>query len=101
MVVDQYGNPFGVGDCVLIAEQASECKYIVFVSVVQVAKIEWDEYWSDYRVYFERWYPIKERGELLYRHAKECVVTTEHNYLVALKRRDEWDERGETSERQD
>ncbi len=101
MVVDQYGNPFGVGDYVLIAEQASECKYIVFVSVVQVAKIEWDEYWSDYRVYFERWYPIKERGELLYRHAKECVVTTEHNYLVALKRRDEWDERGETSERQD
>lgn len=101
MVVDQYGNPFGVGDYVLIAEQASECKYIVFVSVVQVAKIEWDEYWGDYRVYFERWYPIKERGELLYRHAKECVVTTEHNYLVALKRRDEWDERGETSERQD
>lgn len=34
MVVDQYGNPFGVGDYVLIAEQASECKYIVFVSVV-------------------------------------------------------------------
>ena len=50
MVVDKYGNSFGVGDYVLIAEQASECKYIVFVSVVQVAKIEWDEYWSDYRI---------------------------------------------------
>ncbi len=91
MVVDKYGNSFGVGDYVLIAEQASECKYIVFVSVVQVAKIEWDEYWSDYRIYFERWYPIDERGELLYHYAKDCVVTTEHNYLVALKRRDEWD----------
>lgn len=91
MVVDKYGNSFGVGDYVLIAEQASECKYIVFVSVVQVAKIEWDEYRSDYRIYFERWYPIDERGELLYHYAKDCVVTTEHNYLVALKRRDEWD----------
>lgn len=91
MVVDKYGNSFGVGDYVLIAEQASECKYIVFVSVVQVAKIEWDEYLSDYRIYFERWYPIDERGELLYHYAKDCVVTTEHNYLVALKRRDEWD----------
>lgn len=93
MVVDKYGNPFDVGDYVLTAEQASECKYIVFVSVVQVAKIEWDEYWSDYRVYFERWYPIDERGELLYHYAKDCVVTTEHNYLVALKRRDEWDKK--------
>lgn len=91
MVVDKYGNSFGVGDYVLIAEKASECKYIVFVSVVQVAKIEWDEYRSDYRIYFERWYPIDERGELLYHYAKDCVVTTEHNYLVALKRRDEWD----------
>lgn len=91
MVVDKYGNSFGVGDYVLIAEQASECKYIVFVSVVQVAKIEWDEYLSDYRIYFERWYPIDERGEFLYHYAKDCVVTTEHNYLVALKRRDEWD----------
>lgn len=91
MVVDKYGNSFGVGDYVLIAEQASECKYIVSVSVVKVAKIEWDEYWSDYRIYFERWYPIDERGELLYHYAKDCVVTTEHNYLVALKRRDEWD----------
>ncbi len=91
MVVDKYGNSFGVGDYVLIADQASECKYIVVVSVVQVAKIEWDEYWGDYSVYFERWYPIDERGELLYHYAKDCVVTTEHNYLVALKRRDEWD----------
>lgn len=93
MVVDKYGNPFGVGDYVLIADQASECKYIVFVSVAQVVKIEWDEYWGDYRVYFERWYPIDERGELLYHYAKDCVVTTEHNYLVALKRRDEWDKK--------
>ena len=91
MVVDKYGNSFGVGDYVLIVDQASECKYIVVVSVVQVAKIEWDEYWGDYSVYFERWYPIDERGELLYHYAKDCVVTTEHNYLVALKRRDEWD----------
>lgn len=93
MVVDKYGNSFGVGDYVLIADQASECKYIVVVSVIQVAKIEWDEYWSDYRVYFERWYPIDERGELLYHYAKDCVVTTKHNYLVALKRRDEWDKK--------
>lgn len=93
MVVDKYGNSFGVGDYVLIADQASECKYIVVVSVIQVSKIEWDEYWGDYRVYFERWYPIDERGELLYNYAKDCVVTTEHNYLVALKRRDEWDKK--------
>lgn len=93
MVVDKYGNSFGVGDYVLIADQASECKYIVVVSVVQVAKIEWDECWGDYRVYFERWYPIDERGELLYHYAKDCVVTTEYNYLVALKRRDEWDKK--------
>ena len=91
MVVDKYGNSFGVGDYVLIAEQASECTYIVFVSVVKVAKIEWDEYWSDYRIYFERWYPIDERGELLYHYAKDCVVTTEHNDLVALTRRNDWD----------
>lgn len=93
MVVDKYGNSFGVGDYVLIADQASEYKYIVVVSVIQVAKIEWDEYWGDCRVYFERWYPIDERGELLYNYAKDCVVTTEHNYLVALKRRDEWDKK--------
>lgn len=95
MAVDQYGNPFDVGDYVLIADQASDCKYIVFVSVVKVIKIELDEYWGDYRVYFERWYPIKKRGELLYCHAKDCVVTTEQNYLVALKRRDEWDKKEE------
>lgn len=91
MVVDQYGNPFGVGDYVLIAESAFDCKYIIFVSVVQVEKIEWDEYWGDYSIYFKQWYPIEKRGNLLRRHAKDCVVTNEHNYLVASKRRDEWD----------
>lgn len=100
MAVDQYGNSFGVGDYVLITEVPSGLPYFAMISVVRVEKIEKDNHQKDI-VYFERWYPIKERGELLYRHAKECVVTTEHNYLVALKRRDEWDERGEISERQD
>lgn len=93
MVVDQYGNSFNIGDYVLIADQASEYKYIVFITVAQVVKIEWDEHWGDYRVYFERWYPIERRGELLSCYAKDCVVTNEHNYLVALKRRDEWDKK--------
>lgn len=90
MVVDKYGNPFGVGDYVLIAEVPFGFHYFAMISVVRVEKIE-KGHWQEDRVYFERLYPIEQRGELFSRKADDCVVTTEHNYLVALKRRDEWD----------
>lgn len=90
MAVDQYGNSFGVGDYVLITEVLSGLPYFAMISVVRVEKIEKDNHQKDI-VYFERWYPIEQRGELIYWQADDCVVTTEHNYLVSLKRRDEWD----------
>ncbi len=100
MAVDKYGNSFGVGDYVLIAETPFGFHYFAMISIVKVEKIEKD-YWQEDRVYFERWYPIEQRGELLSHKADDCVVTTEHNYLVALKRRDEWDKIGDMNERQD
>lgn len=90
MAVDQYGNSFSVGDYVLITEVPSCLPYFAMISVVRVEKIEKDNHQKDI-VYFERWYPIEQRGELIYRETNDCVVTTEHNYLVSLKRRDEWD----------
>lgn len=90
MAVDQYGNLFGVGDYVLITEVPSGLPYFAMISVVRVEKIEKNNHQKDI-VYFERWYPIEQRGELIYQQADDCVVTTEHNYLVSLKRRDEWD----------
>jgi hypothetical protein len=90
VAVDQYGNSFGVGDYVLITEVPSSLPYFAMISVVRVEKIEKNNHQKDI-VYFERWYPIEQRGELIYRQADDCVVTTEHNYLVSLKRRDEWD----------
>lgn len=100
MAVDKYGNSFDVGDYVLIAEVPYGFPYFAMISAVKVKKIERDHLLED-RVYFERWYPIEQRGELLSRKADDCVVTTEHNYLIALKRRDEWDKKGEANERQD
>lgn len=100
MAVDQYGDSFDVGNYVLIADILFGFPYFATISVVKVKKIEWSEYWKEDYIYFERQYPIERRGELLSRRAKDCVVTTEHNYLVALKRRDEWDKRGEIDERQ-
>lgn len=100
MAVDQYGNSFGVGDYALITEVPSGLPYFAMISVVRVEKIEKNNHQKDI-VYFERWYPIEQRGELLSCKASDCVVTTEHNYLVALKRRDEWDKRGDADEGQD
>ena len=94
MVVDKYGNQFDVGDYVLIAEVPFGFPYFAVLSVVKVEKIEKDHQQED-RVYFEQWYPIERRGVLLSCKADNCVVTTEHNYLIALKRRDEWDKKGE------
>lgn len=68
--------------------------YLAIISVTDIVKIEKNHQQED-MVYFERWYPIEQRGELLSCKASDCVVTTEHNYLVALKRRDEWDKKEE------
>jgi hypothetical protein len=92
MVVDKYGNEIKVGSHVLFAEVPSGWSYLAVISVTDVVKIEKD-YQQENRIYFERWYPIEQRGELLSCKASDCVVTTEHNYLVALKRRDEWDKK--------
>lgn len=102
MVVDQYGNPFDVGDYVLIADILFGFPYFATISVVKVEKIEWSEYWKEHYIYYERQYPIKRRGELLSRRAKECVVTTESNYLVQKKQNEEWEKKKvEKNERRD
>lgn len=94
MVIDKYGNEIKVGSYVLFAEVPSGWPYLAIISVTDVVKIE-KNYQQEDVIYFERWYPIEQRGELLSCKASGCVVTTEHNYLVALKRRDEWDKKEE------
>lgn len=84
-ILDAFDNEIHVGDYVVSTFSAMS-HFSSFTYVHKVVGFRYSKCFGEYMLVVDRSYPLDERGTTTEFHAKECLVTTFHNYINSQKR---------------
>lgn len=84
-ILDAFDNEIHVGDYVVSTFSAMS-HFSNFTYVHKVVGFRYSKCFGEYMLVVDRSYPLDKRGTTTKFHAKECLVTTFHNYINSQKR---------------